>query len=307
MTISARLIGAAVAICALFVASCAFGAASKTVDEAYPGFAGDALRYAILADLPANVILQTGEYSIGPNDLNASIRQAPEEFWPQMKRNLFFVLEGLAGNALLEYEAGNWAEKNPTKLPENPEEMLHVFLNDVIPSATMSDEEVKAYFDAEKDAHPDLKFEDVKDNLKAFLISGKEAQLRREYVANMGKRYVIKIDKTWLAKQYSAAIDNPLDKARRSGKPTFVAFTSENCQPCKQMEPVLDAVKKDYSSKGNIVIISTDKDPVLGSRYAVESVPAQIFFDKDGKETSRHLGPLTKEQIAERLTAGAKK
>lgn len=307
MTISARLIGVTAAICALVAASCAFGAAPKTVDAAYPGFAGDALRYATLTDLPKNVVLQTGEYIIGPNDLNAQIRLAPEEFWPQMKRNLFFVLESLAGSALLQYEADLWAEKNPTKLPENPEELLTAFLNDVTPDAAVSDEEVKAYFDEEKDAHPDLKFENVKENLTAFLINGKEARLRREYVADLGKRYVIKIDKTWFAKQHSAAVDNPLDKARKSGKPTFVAFTSENCQPCKQMEPALNEVKKECANKGNIVIVSTDKDPVLGTRYAVESVPAQIFFDKDGKEVFRHLGLLTKEQIEERLTAGPKK
>ncbi len=307
MTKSARLIGVTVAICALVAASCTFAAAAQTVEAAYPGFASDALRYAILTDLPANVILQTGEYTIGPNDLNAQIRQAPEEFWPQMKRNLFFILEGMAGNALLEYEAGIWAEKNPTRLPENPEELMPVFLSDVTPDAKVSEEEVKSYFDAEKDAHPDLKFEDVKDNLTAFLISGKETQLRREYVAGLGKRYVIKIDKTWLAKQHSAAIDNPLDKARKSGKSTFVAFTSENCQPCKQMQPVLDAVKKDCANLGNIIIVSTDKDPVLGSRYSVESVPTQIFFDKTGKEVFRHMGLLTKEQIQEKLTAGSKK
>ncbi|MGI6295606.1 MAG: thioredoxin family protein [Armatimonadota bacterium] len=307
MTKSARLIGVSVAICALVAAACAFAAAAQTVEAAYPGFASDALRYAILTDLPKNVILQTGDYTIGPNDLNAQIRQAPEEYWPQMKRNLFFVLEGLAGNALLQYEADLWAEKNPTRLPENPEETMQVFLDDVTPDANVSDEEVKAYFEAEKAAHPDLKFEDVKDNLTAFLISGKETQLRREYVAGLGKRYVIKIDKTWFAKQHSAAIDNPLDKARKSGKATFAAFTSENCQPCKQMQPTLDAVKKDCANLGNIIIVSTDKDPLLGTRYSVDSVPTQIFFDKTGKEVFRHMGLLTKEQIQEKLTAGSKK
>lgn len=301
MIICPRLIGLAVGICVLAATTCAIGAPARTVEEAYPGFATDALAYAILDDLPENEILLSGEYKIGPRDLNEQIRLAPEKLWPQMKRNLFFVLESLAGTTLLQYEAELWAEKNPNSAPENPEDLFIVFMEYITRDVTATDEEVKAYYDSEKENHPEIDFEKAKDQLKEFVIGQKKSTARSEYIRQMGKRYVIKVDKTWLAKQYSAAIDNPLDKARKSGKPTFVAFTSTTCKPCELMEPIIEAVKKEHSKTANILVVSMDTDPVLGSRYAIEALPSQIFFDKSGKESFRHTGLYSKELIVERL------
>ena len=302
MNIYPRLIGLTVAVCAIAAASCAISAPAKTIDEMYPTLATDGLRFAVPADLSDGVILESGELKIKPNDLNEQIRLAPEEFWPQMKRNLFFVLETYVGALLLQYEAEEWVAQNPNiNVKPDDEELILKFLAYLTNDVTVSDDDVNASLEAEKKAHPDVDFEKVKDQFKKLMLDQMVADARRDYISGIGKRYVIKVDQKWLAKQHSAAMDNPIDRARKSGKPTVVSFDSETSEPSKKMKPVFEAVAKDYSNKANIVLIKIEKEPVLGSRFAIDAVPAQLFFDKDGKEAFRHMGLFTKEQIAEKL------
>jgi thioredoxin 1 len=39
----------------------------------------------------------------------------------------------------------------------------------------------------------------------------------------------------------------------------------------------------------------------LAARYGIQSIPVQIFFDKDGKEVFRHVGVFPQEEIEKKL------
>lgn len=85
--------------------------APSLVKLAYPTLTTGALASARLAELPQDTILKSGQMKITQKDLNAEIAKAPEAIRPQLKRNLFFVLEKEATRMLLEYEAAGQTEQ----------------------------------------------------------------------------------------------------------------------------------------------------------------------------------------------------
>jgi len=107
----------------------------------------------------------------------------------------------------------------------------------------------------------------------------------------------IEVSKSWTAKQYTLAMNNPVDKARKSGKPTLADFGASGCRPCDMMAPILSSLKKEYAGKVNVVFVHVRKEQVLAARYGIQSIPVQVFFDKQGKEFFRHVGFYPKEDI----------
>jgi thioredoxin 1 len=98
-----------------------------------------------------------------------------------------------------------------------------------------------------------------------------------------------------------------LSEALDSGRPTVVDFGKNWCKPCKAMAPVLQQVAADYKGKANIVFVDLERYAMLGDKYKIATMPTQIFFDKAGKEATRHIGFLPKEEIDKALAAlGAK-
>ena len=71
------------------------------------------------------------------------------------------------------------------------------------------------------------------------------------------------------------------------------------CEPCRQLKPVVDALKSKYS--GEIDILSYDvsfssKGASLASEYNVQSIPTLVFL-KDGVEVYRTVGYRNQSQI----------
>jgi thioredoxin 1 len=97
-------------------------------------------------------------------------------------------------------------------------------------------------------------------------------------------------------------MDNPVDKARRSGKPTLVDFGATGCGPCDMMTPILASLTKKYAGKLNVLFVHVGEEQILGARYGVRTIPVQVFFDKEGKEVFRHEGFFPQAEIERKLT-----
>jgi thioredoxin 1 len=80
-------------------------------------------------------------------------------------------------------------------------------------------------------------------------------------------------------------------------RPRLVDLGAEKCIPCKMMAPILAELKRDYSQHFTTDFIDIWKNPDAGEEYAVEMIPTQIFYDRDGKELFRHVGFYGKEDI----------
>lgn len=278
---------------------------TKTCSVEYPFLATGALASARLAELPAGTILRSGEFKITQKDLDAEVGKSPVDVRPQLKRNLFFVLENLATRMLVEYEAAEWGKAN--NAAGTGDELVKAYIQSVAGNVSVTDEELKAFFEANRDMVGGATFDQVKEELRKYLLEQKQQEAVKAHIAEIGERYAIDINKAWTVKQNSAAMDNPIDQARKSGKPTMVDLGADGCRPCEMMTPILEELKTDYAGKANVLFVHVRKEQILAARYGVQGIPLQVFFDKSGKEVFRHVGFFAKDQITAKLAElGAK-
>lgn len=92
----------------------------------------------------------------------------------------------------------------------------------------------------------------------------------------------------------------PLPPVPTPGMVTMVDVGAHKCIPCKMMTPIIEELKKEYAGTASIIFLDVweNQNAVQFARQAgVSSIPTQIFYDKRGKEFSRHNGFLDKQSI----------
>ncbi len=298
-TVIQRSLISAVLVIASFVAA---HAASQTVEQAYPRLTSGALKSARLTALPAGTILRAGDVQITQKDLDSEIAKSPAEIRDQLKTNAFFLLENKATKELMLAEAKAWAKKSNRRADEPEDQLMQAYFKNLVEKVDFAiDEDAKSFYDANKEMLGSATFEQVKDQIKEYLLDQKRQETIDAHIKTIGNRTLIEVDKSWTAKQYVSAMNNPVDKARKSGKPSVVDFGADGCKPCDMMTPILDALKKEYEGKVNVLFVHVRKEQILAARYGIQSIPVQIFFDNDGKEVFRHVGFFPKQQIVAKL------
>lgn len=80
---------------------------------------------------------------------------------------------------------------------------------------------------------------------------------------------------------------------------TFLEFSSTDCAICKQMEPVLEEMKKSDKVNVNVVFLHIMKPENLDlmKYYGISAVPMQILLDKQGNEFFRHYGYISSSEL----------
>ena len=273
----------------------------QDVANAYPGLASGALTSAKLSILPSGVLLRSGDLEIMQKDVDSDIAKSPAEVRSHLKNNAFFMLESRATGDLLAAEAKAWATQKGREVGGDRNELLKAYFEDLTAKLAVSDDEARAFYDANKDMMSGATFDQVKGELKDYLLNEKRQQAVDAHVATIADRTLVEVNKAWVARQYALAMNNIVDKARKSGKPTMVDFGADGCRPCDMMTPILSSVKKDYAGKANVIFVHVRKEPILGARYGIQVIPVQVFFDKSGSEVFRHEGFFPKDQIVAKL------
>ncbi len=82
-------------------------------------------------------------------------------------------------------------------------------------------------------------------------------------------------------------------------KVTFIELGSVRCIPCQMMQPVMKSIKAKYGKEVNIVFhdVWTEAGAPYAKKYGIESIPTQVFLDRDGKEYFRHVGFFPEEEL----------
>lgn len=75
----------------------------------------------------------------------------------------------------------------------------------------------------------------------------------------------------------------------------LVDFYADWCGPCKMMAPILESIAEDDNSF-KVARIDTDEADDLSREYGIMSIPCIIYF-KDGKEVSRSVGLVSKDDL----------
>jgi len=271
------------------------------VHEAYPGLASNSLTYARLSDLPAGVLLRTEGLAISDKDVADEIAKAPPEVQAQLKKNAFFMLENLATRRLMVALTKAETPVQKDAPPSDEREMIQKYLKGLVANVEVSDAEVAQFYQENKDACGGATLDQVKDQLRQLVLQQKQQELIGEHVRTLGQRISIEVSASWTKEQSVLARDNPVDKARSSGKPSLVDFGSTGCRPCDMLAPILETLKEKYAGKVNVLFIHVGQEQILAARYGIQSIPMQFFYDKDGKEVFRHTGFWPQVEIEKKL------
>ena len=85
---------------------------------------------------------------------------------------------------------------------------------------------------------------------------------------------------------------------------TLIEFGSTGCTICKQMEPVLEEIRKTEKPKVNVVFLNIMHPENLSMMkyFGISAVPMQILLDKSGKEFYRHYGFISAEELIRKFS-----
>lgn len=94
-------------------------------------------------------------------------------------------------------------------------------------------------------------------------------------------------------------IGNALVLGQSKPKVTFIELGSVNCIPCKQMQPVMKAIEKNYGEQVKVIFydVWTQEQRPYAEKYGIKLIPTQIFLDAKGKEFFRHEGFYPEKEI----------
>jgi thiol-disulfide isomerase/thioredoxin len=278
----------------VFVFQVGTAGASQTLDGTFPGLSSGPLKSAILSDLPEDVIFESGPIVIQRSDLVSKLNQHEPKLRTQLEKSLFFVLEQEAAGMMLTSEAQAAMGDNKE---ENNQELIQRHLAGIAEKARVTEDEVKAFYDGHQEMVGGASFDQVKEPIRQLLMQQKQEALVNDYIQNLGLNREMKVNRQWAEEQYALALKNPVDQARRSGKPSMIEFGATGCIPCDMMQPVLDSLRKKFGSDLNVVFVHVGEEQILGARYNIRSIPVQVFFDAKGREVFRHEGFFPEEKI----------
>jgi len=274
----------------------------NTVARVYPNLASAGLVHARPVELPEGILLRTGDLKITQKDIDAETAKAPEAVREQLCKNAFFLLEQMATRQLLVEEAKAAATKDGKDASTlSDQELLKAYFDKLTADVKVTDVEAAEFYEKNKDMVGGQPLEAVKDAIAKFLRQQKQQEIVDKHIQALGQRKTIEVASAWLKRQAEVATDNPVDKARASGKPSLVDFGAKGCIPCDKLAPILEAMKTKYDGKPNVVFVSVRQEQILASRYGIQSIPVQIFFDKDGKEVFRHSGFWPQDELEKKL------
>jgi thioredoxin 1 len=269
--------------------------------DVYPGLASNSLTYARLSDLPSGVLLRTDTLTIKDTDIAGEIAKAPQEMQAQIRKNAFFLLENLATRQLLVAQAKAKTAEQKDAPASDERALIQTYLKGLVADVEAGDAEVSKFYEENKDACGGATLDQVKDQLKQMVLQQKQQDVIDEHVRTMGRRMTIEVSASWTKEQAVLARDNPVDKARSSGKPSLVDFGSTGCRPCDMLAPILETLKEKYAGQLNVLFVHVGQEQILAARYGIQSIPVQFFYDKDGKEVFRHTGFWPQVEIEKKL------
>lgn len=82
----------------------------------------------------------------------------------------------------------------------------------------------------------------------------------------------------------------------RSELPVLVDLYADWCQPCKQLEPILEEVAREVDGKARIVRVDVERSPNLAQAFRVQSIPMMVLFQQ-GRPVDQQVGLVDKKTI----------
>ena len=83
----------------------------------------------------------------------------------------------------------------------------------------------------------------------------------------------------------------------QSDKTVLIDFYADWCGPCKMLSPIVEQVASENEDL-KVVKVNVDDSPLIANEFGIVSIPTLVVI-KNGKETNRAVGVLSKSEILE--------
>jgi len=284
------------------IAMCAFGVQAGTVREVHPNLVHGMLSEATLAELPEGVLLRCTELDVTQAELDRILAESAASLREQLRKNSVYLLDELATKKVLVAAARQEAAKSQKSLAgKSDTQIVNEYADGITAGLAVTDDEAAKFYEQNPEMFGGASLRKVRDSLKQYLLQDKRRDALHEHVRTLADRFQVTVSAPWVAEHAALARDNPVDKARASGRPSMVDFGADGCTPCERMKPILAALKEKYAGKADIVFVHARNEMVLSTRFRISSIPTQIFYDRDGKEVFRHTGYFSQREIEAKL------
>ncbi|MCP4577317.1 MAG: thioredoxin family protein [Deltaproteobacteria bacterium] len=271
----------------------ALSAGSLTMGEVYPDFSEGILESAKLEKMEKSLLLKTNGFEVRDSFFKEIFGQVAPEIRKELEKNMLFLLDQEVMEKLI---TGDAKSMGIATEPPN-EQMFQSYIDRVTKGATVSEKAAKIFYDENKEMVGGMPFDQVKEAIQGLLLQQEKQDTLQAHIQGLAKKGQMRINEDWVKKQIKLARDNPLDRARLSGKPTMVQFSSSGCSPCEMMKPIVKKLRKKYADTINVITIPVSKNQMLAKRFNVRAVPVQVFFDKKGKTVHHHMGFMAEADI----------
>jgi thioredoxin 1 len=261
-----------------------------------------------------DVIATVNAEKVTVGELEDALASLPAEYRSEFERQKDAFLEELITRKLLLQQARSQkinetdAYRNALREHEaHPGHEEHVLIDvllrkEVLDKVEVSDADLRAFYEEYKDQLPGQpSFEQAREMIRPSVLQQRQYEALEAYLAALKGKAAITRNAEWIETQKKAAADNPLDRALSSGKPVLADFGQLTCIPCKMMKPILDKLAEEFKGRIDVLILDTRDYAFLARRHRIRVIPTQIFFDESGKESFRHEGFMSREDILTKL------
>jgi thioredoxin 1 len=275
----------------------------EAVEHLYPSLASGVLTYAKVKALPEGLLLKADGVEIRREEIEKAIASQPARLKAMLEKNAFYVLEQEAvGKLLINHARKVIAADGQSTDAMSDEQIVSSFVQKLTQDITATEKEQLAFYTSNPQFFTGASFERAKPQIAQYLAQEKKQDYMDDYIRALGQKVPIEVSESWTKSQAVLARDNPLDKARESGKPTLAVFSAVSACCPDTMGPILATVSRQFGSRLNTVSVSLNTDQILAARYRVRGNPFLIFCYADGKEAYRHQGAMSQNEVIAQLS-----
>jgi thioredoxin 1 len=82
----------------------------------------------------------------------------------------------------------------------------------------------------------------------------------------------------------------------RSELPVLVDLYADWCQPCKQLEPILEQIASELGGKLKVLRVDVERSPMIARAFRVQSIPMLVLIH-GGRPVDQIVGLVDKKAI----------